>query len=154
MQRVWLKITESAGQPELCSGRRLVVVLYKSTWLYIDYYYYLWRNLVPLQRVNRNLFRQSSAPICGHGVAGADLPLAGLQRQRQPRVGVTMLLGGLFDFPARLEEGPEGCRSGRSAGDCRHTRDPGPGRSRSASAYGRVHDAGQHYPAARAAKGH
>ena len=76
---------ELAGQPELCSGRRFVVVVYKSTRLYIDYYYYLWRNLVPLQRVNRNLFRQSSALIWGHGVAGADRPLAGLHRQRQPR---------------------------------------------------------------------
>ena len=85
LQRVWLKITELAGQPELCSGRRFVVVVYKSTRLYIDYYYYLWRNLVPLQRVNRNLFRQSSALIWGHGVAGADRPLAGLHRQRQPR---------------------------------------------------------------------
>ena len=41
MQRVWLKITEGAGQPELCSGRRFVVVVYKPTRLYIDYYYYL-----------------------------------------------------------------------------------------------------------------
>ena len=53
-------------------------------------------------------------------------PLQDCKGKDSPGVGV-LLLGGLFGLPARLEEGPAGFRSGRSAGDWRHTRDQGPG---------------------------
>ena len=46
---------------------------------------------------------------------------------------MTMLLGGLFGLPARLEEGPAGCRSGRSAGGLAPDSRPGSRRSRAAA---------------------
>ena len=110
-----LKIMEGAGQPELSSGGRFVVVVDKLPSC-------MHRLLLPLTEPGSASVVEpeyNSATVQPRFVGTA------LPEPAGPGVAVC-LLGGLFGLPARLKEGPSGCRSARSAGDWRQTRDQGP----------------------------
>ena len=99
-----LKIMESASQPELSSGRRLVVIDKLPGCTY--------RLLLPLAEPG-----SASAVEPEFNSATVHPRFVGTVLPEPAGPGVAVcLLGGLLGFKAGLEEGPAGCRSGRSAG--------------------------------------
>ena len=157
MQRVWLKITELAGQPELCSGYKG-----RSSQYYINLPGYICRLLL--------LLLPLAEPSSG-SLAQPELGSA----KGQPR-----FVGTALPEPARALSGPSKAKTAPGSGCCclvvclafrpglrRDLRvsaaDEAPGtvaipavRAQEVAVsgtYRRVLDVGQHYPAARAARG-
>ena len=104
---------EGAGQPELSSGRSVVVDKLPG---------YIYRLLLlPLAELS-----SASAVEPEYNSATVHPRFGGTALPEPSGPGVVVcLLGGLLGFKAGLEEGPAGCPAAEGSGDLRHTRGPG-----------------------------